>query len=151
MRVVLQRVSYASVKVDGKTVGEIGKGLLVLAGIGKDDTDEDLSYIANKIVNLRIFEDEAQKFNRSLLDIKGDLLVVSQFTLYADCRKGRRPGFTDAAPPEQASAMFERFVNLLREFPLKVETGVFQAMMDVNLCNYGPVTIIMDSKEMIQR
>ncbi|MCD6385561.1 D-tyrosyl-tRNA(Tyr) deacylase [Candidatus Sumerlaeota bacterium] len=151
MRVVLQRVSQASVKVNGKTVGEIGKGLLVLAGIGKDDTEEDLNYIANKIVNLRIFEDEAQKFNRSLLEIKGDLLVVSQFTLYADCRKGRRPGFTDAAPPEQASAMFDQFVNILRGFSLRVETGVFQAMMDVNLCNYGPVTIIMDSKEMSRR
>ncbi len=148
MRVVLQRVSRASVKVDEKTVGEIGKGLVVLAGIAANDTVDDLEYISNKIVNLRIFEDEEQKFNRSLLDIKGELLVISQFTLYADCRKGRRPGFTGAAPPQEATALFDCFVAMLSSHSLKVETGIFQAMMDVSLCNYGPVTIYMDSKEM---
>jgi D-tyrosyl-tRNA(Tyr) deacylase len=148
MRVVLQRVSEASVCVDGKRVGEIGKGFVVLAGIGKDDADADLDLLANKIVHLRVFEDAEGKMNRSLLDVNGSLLVISQFTLYADCRKGRRPSFIDAAEPSFASDLFERFVCRLRQFPIRVETGVFQAMMDVRLCNYGPVTIWMDSKEM---
>jgi D-tyrosyl-tRNA(Tyr) deacylase len=151
MRVVLQRVRSAEVVVDGNTVGQIGKGLLVLAGISGEDTEDDLRYMAGKIVNLRIFEDEERKLNRSLLDIKGEMLVISQFTLYADCRKGRRPSFVAAAPPDKASVMFDRFVDTLKEFSLKVETGVFQAMMDISLCNYGPVTITMDSGEMKKR
>ncbi len=148
MRVVLQRVQNASVEVEGRTTGTLGKGLLVFAGIGEEDTEDELRYIARKIVNLRIFEDEARKFNRSLLDIGGGLLVISQFTLYADCRKGRRPSFTGAAPPERAAAMFDHFIEILKEFEIEVETGVFQAMMDVTSCNYGPVTIIMDSRDM---
>ncbi len=148
MRVVLQRVTRATVEVEGERVGEIGKGLLVLAGIGNDDTEEDLHLIANKIVNLRIFEDEEHKFNKSLLDVGGELLVVSQFTLYADCRKGRRPSFTEAAPPEKASALLDKFVEILRTYNVNVQTGVFQAKMAVSLINYGPVTINLDSKEL---
>lgn len=148
MRVVLQRVSQAEVGVGGEKVSEIGKGLLVLAAVGNDDTEEDLTYIANKVVNLRIFEDEEKKLNKSILDICGELLVVSQFTLYADCRKGRRPSFIAAAPPEKAEAMLNKFEEILRSFGVKVKTGIFQAMMDVRLCNYGPVTIILDSKEL---
>lgn len=148
MRVVIQRVKHASVVVDGAIVGAIEKGLLVLAGISAEDTEEDLLYIANKIAHLRIFEDDEHKLNRSVLETGGGILVISQFTLYGDCRKGRRPSFIDAAPPDKAASLFERFVDMLREFNLTVETGVFQAMMDVTLCNYGPVTIVMDSKEM---
>ena len=148
MRVVVQRVMNSSVAVDNNIVAEIGKGLLILAGMKSDDTDDDLRYMAGKIVNLRIFEDEERKLNRSVLDIDGELLVVSQFTLYADCRKGRRPSFIEAAFPALAADLFERFVAVLREYPLKVKTGVFQAMMDVRLCNYGPVTVVMESKDM---
>ncbi|MCX7765763.1 MAG: D-aminoacyl-tRNA deacylase [Candidatus Sumerlaeia bacterium] len=148
MRVVLQRVMQAWVDVAGQCVGKIGKGLLVLAGIGNADTEEDLQLIANKIVNLRIFEDEEQKFNKSLLDVGGELLVVSQFTLYADCRKGRRPSFTEAAPPETAAVLLDRFVELLRAYNVNVQTGVFQAKMAVSLINYGPVTIALDSREL---
>jgi D-tyrosyl-tRNA(Tyr) deacylase len=148
MRVVVQRVSEASVKVSGEISGEIGKGFLVLVGFGRDDTEEDIEQIANKIVHLRIFEDAERKMNLSLLDVGGSLLVVSQFTLYGDCRKGRRPSFVEASEPGRASELFERFVLRLREFPLRVETGVFQAMMEVRLCNSGPVTIWLDSKEL---
>ena len=148
MRVVLQRVSGAAVRVDGKTVGKISLGFLVLAGIGQNDTEEDYRFIAEKIVNLRVFEDEAGKMNRSLPDVKGALLVVSQFTLFADCRKGRRPSFIKAAPPDKACADFDKFVRILREKSVKVETGIFGAMMDVELVNDGPVTIILDSEEM---
>jgi len=149
MKAVIQRVREASVSVDGKVVGEIGEGLLVLAGIARDDTEATLRSVASKIVNLRIFEDDEGRMNRSLLEIGGQLLVVSQFTLMADCRRGRRPSFTDAAPPEVAAGLFERFVEMLREHPCKVETGVFQAMMEVRLNNWGPVTIILDSADLL--
>lgn len=148
MKAVLQRVKEASVTVEGKLVGQIGPGLLVLVGIGAQDDEQTLRTVANKLVQLRIFEDEEGKMNLSLLDSGGQLLVVSQFTLYADCRKGRRPSFTDAAPPKQASALFERFVEILREMVPDVQTGVFQAMMEVRLNNWGPVTIVLDSKEL---
>ncbi len=149
MRVVIQRVNEASVTVDGQVVGAIGQGLLVLAGMAPDDDDKTLEIMAQKIVNLRIFEDDAGKMNRSLLDVGGELLVVSQFTLFADCRKGRRPSFVGAAPPHQASELFDRFVNILRGMCPRVETGVFQAMMEVRLCNWGPVTIILDSADLL--
>lgn len=149
MRIVLQRVTRAEVKVNGETVGRIGPGFLVLTGIGREDTEKDYRFIAEKIVNLRVFEDHEGKMNRSLLDMEGELLVVSQFTLFADCRKGRRPSFISAAPPDKASSDFERFVSILGEHHVKVETGVFGAMMDVELINSGPVTILLDSTEMM--
>ena len=148
MRVVLQRVKRASVTIEGRVTGEIERGFMILAAIGAGDTEEDLQYIADRIIHLRVFEDDAGKMNRSLVDIGGAMLVISQFTLYADCRKGRRPGFTDAAPPEQASRDFARFLDILRASGLQVETGRFGAMMDVDLLNSGPVTILMDSREM---
>ncbi|MGB9692791.1 MAG: D-aminoacyl-tRNA deacylase [Candidatus Sumerlaeaceae bacterium] len=148
MKAVLQRVKEASVSVDGKVVGAIGKGLLVLAGMASDDSDAVLETMAQKIVNLRIFEDDAGKMNCSLLEVGGELLVVSQFTLFADCRKGRRPSFVGAAPPQVAAALFDRFVERLRQLCPHVATGVFQAMMEVRLCNWGPVTIVLDSGEL---
>ena len=148
MKVVLQRVREASVSVDGKAVGRIDGGFLVLAGIAAGDDDAALETMANKIVNLRVFEDDAGKTNRSLLETGGALLVVSQFTLFADCRKGRRPSFMGAAAPDTASAMFEKFVGKLRSLGPRVETGVFQAMMEVRLNNWGPVTIILDSQDL---
>ena len=148
VRVVLQRVSRASVTTGGNVVGEIGRGFLVLAGIGQDDLEQDYKFIAEKIVNLRVFEDEEGKMNRSLLETGGSLLVVSQFTLFADCRKGRRPSFINAAPPEKAGADFDKFLALLKQYRIKVESGVFGAMMDVELVNDGPVTIILDSQEL---
>lgn len=149
MKVVLQRVREASVTVDGQVVGSIGEGLLVLAGMAPDDTEDILDLMAQKIVNLRIFEDDAGKMNRSLLEVGGALLVVSQFTLFADCRKGRRPSFVGAAPPQLASSLFDRFVDKLRALGPRVETGIFQAMMEVRLCNWGPVTIILDSADLL--
>lgn len=148
MKAVLQRVREASVAVDGRIVGRIDAGLLVLAGMASGDDDATLRAMAAKIVNLRIFEDEAGKMNLSLLDTGGGLLVVSQFTLFADCRKGRRPSFMGAAPPADAAVLFERFVAILREACTRVETGVFQAMMEVRLNNWGPVTIQLDSREL---
>jgi len=148
VRVVLQRVSGSSVSIEGKIVGQIGSGFLVLAGIGTDDTEQDYKFLAEKIVNLRVFEDDEGKMNRSLLETGGSLLVVSQFTLFADCRKGRRPSFINAAPPEKAAADFDKFLALLKQYQIKVESGVFGAMMDVELVNDGPVTIILDSKEL---
>lgn len=145
MRAVVQRVKQSSVKANGETVGRIGKGLLVLLGVAKGDGDEDVKYLANKIVNLRIFEDEDGKMNKSVLDIGGELLAVSQFTLLADCRKGRRPSFIAAAEPEKAAELYEKFVDLVRAQGVAVQTGRFQAMMEVALINDGPVTIIIDS------
>jgi D-tyrosyl-tRNA(Tyr) deacylase len=145
MRVVVQRSKKASVEVAGKTVGKIDHGLVLLVGIKHDDTLEDVQYVANKIVNLRIFEDEQEKMNRSLLDVDGAILSVSQFTLYGDTRKGRRPSFIDAAKPEKANELYEAFNNILREKGIIVETGTFGAMMDVHLTNDGPVTLIVES------
>ncbi len=147
MRVVVQRVTSSKVIVDNKVVGEINKGLNLLIGFSKEDTDEDLLYLKDKIVNLRIFEDDNDKMNLSLLDVKGDILAISQFTLYGDCRKGRRPNFMEAEGGDRAKALYERFVQLLRETNLKVETGEFGAHMKVDILNDGPVTIILDSKK----
>jgi len=145
MKAVLQRVSSASVTVDEDIVGQIGAGLLVLLGVEQGDTDKDLVYLADKTAHLRIFEDDAGKMNLSVLDVGGEVLVVSQFTLLGDCRKGRRPGFTKAAPPEQADVDYLKFVDELCRFGLKVETGTFQAHMHVALVNDGPVTLLLDS------
>jgi len=147
MRALLQRVTRASVVVEGSVVGEIGAGLLILLGVAKPDTVADAEYLADKILNLRIFSDAEGKMNRSLLDIQGSLLVVSQFTLYGDCRKGRRPGFDAAAPAEQARALYESFVEIARRSGLRVETGVFQAHMEVALINDGPVTLMLETGE----
>ncbi|HEY8529848.1 MAG TPA: D-aminoacyl-tRNA deacylase [Paenibacillaceae bacterium] len=146
MKVVAQRVSRARVRVGGETVGEIGPGLLLLVGVGRDDEERDVVWMAEKVAGLRVFEDEAGKMNLSVLDVGGSILSVSQFTLYGDCRKGRRPSFADAAPPEMAKELYETFNDLLRTKGLKVETGVFGAMMEVELVNDGPVTLIVDSK-----
>ncbi len=148
MRALLQRVTQASVVVEGSVVGEIGAGLLILLGVAKPDTAADAEYLADKILNLRIFSDVEGKMNRSLLDIQGSLLVVSQFTLYGDCRKGRRPGFDAAAPAEQARALYESFVEIARRSGLRVETGVFQAHMEVALVNDGPVTLMLETGQL---
>jgi D-aminoacyl-tRNA deacylase len=148
VRALLQRVSYASVTVDEQVVGQIGKGLLVLLGVGQDDSEVQVKTLADKIVHLRIFEDDEGKMNRSLLDIGGEVLVVSQFTLYADIRKGRRPSFTDAAPPAIAEPLVERFQEAIAAHGIKVAGGVFGAMMEVELINQGPVTIWMDSEQL---
>ncbi len=146
MKVVVQRVKHASVKVDGKTVGQIGKGLMLLIGIADTDTEEDIEFVANKCLNLRIFEDALGKMNRSLLEVGGEILAISQFTLLGDTRKGRRPSFVHAADPEKGKAYYDRFVERLRRSGVKTETGIFGAMMDVELLNYGPVTLIVESK-----
>ncbi|HEX8636842.1 MAG TPA: D-aminoacyl-tRNA deacylase [Pyrinomonadaceae bacterium] len=145
MRAVLQRVSRAKVTVGNETVGEIGKGILILLGVSRGDSETEARYILEKTVNLRIFEDADDKMNLSLSDIKGDLLVVSQFTLCGDARKGRRPSFVEAAAPDDANRLYEFFVAEARRRVVKVETGRFQAMMDVELSNDGPVTILLDS------
>ncbi|AUG58159.1 D-aminoacyl-tRNA deacylase [Acetivibrio saccincola] len=147
MRAVVQRVTYSKVTVENKTVGEIGKGLNVLLGIGKEDGQKDIEYLVDKIINLRIFEDENGKMNVSLKDINGQLIVVSQFTLYGDCRRGRRPGFDRAARPEDAEKIYNRFIEECKKHGVKVETGKFQAMMSVEIHNDGPVTILLDSKK----
>ena len=147
MRAVVQRVSSASVAVDGQTVAAIERGFLVLLGVANGDTDREAEWLAEKIAGLRIFEDEAGKMNLSVQDIGGAILVVSQFTLLADCRKGRRPGFTDAAPPAEADRLYQVFVSALRKSNTPVETGVFQAHMDVSLVNDGPVTVILDTRQ----
>ena len=144
MRVVLQRVSHGRVRVGERTLAEIGVGLVILLGIGPDDGEEQARYLVEKIANLRIFEDAEGKMNRSLLDTSGQVIVVSQFTLYADTRKGRRPSFTDAAPPETASLLVERFAGLLRELGVPTQTGEFGAHMLVEIANDGPVTIWME-------
>lgn len=145
MRAVIQRVNYALVKVDGETVGEIGKGYLVLLGAGKGDTEEDCSYLADRIMGMRIFSDENGKINLSIKDVDGELLIVSQFTLYGDYKK-RRPGFLDAAPPNEALALYEHFCKLCEGQVKKVAKGVFGADMKVNLENDGPFTVCLDSK-----
>ncbi|WP_053957020.1 D-aminoacyl-tRNA deacylase [Inediibacterium massiliense] len=147
MRAVIQRVSQANVIVDENIKGKIKKGFLVLLGVEEDDDEKDVIYMAEKIINLRVFEDENEKMNLSLLDIKGEMLVVSQFTLLGDCRKGRRPNFMNAAHPEKANELYIKFIKKCREFKLNIQTGVFQAHMQVNLCNDGPVTMLVDSKK----
>ena len=145
MKVVIQRVKESSVTVDDVLVGQIGKGLNILVGVGHDDSKKDVDYLVNKCVNLRIFEDENGKMNKTLLDISGEVLVISQFTLYADCRKGRRPSFVDAARPEHANELYEKFVEKLRKLNVNVATGIFGADMKVDILNDGPVTIIIES------
>ncbi len=145
MRLVLQRVSRAKVSVDGEVTGEIGRGILVLLGVSRNDTDAEARSMVEKTLNLRIFDDENGKMNMSLIDIGGELLVVSQFTLYGDARKGRRPSYIDAAGPDEANRLYEYFVAEARKHVAKVGTGRFQAMMDVELVNDGPVTILLDS------
>ena len=147
MKALLQRVTGASVSVAGEVVGKIGQGLVVFVGVANGDTERDAQYLAQKTVSLRIFPDEAGRFNLSALDIKGELLVVSQFTLLADTKKGRRPSFVGAAPPEEAEVLFGRFVREARATGLKVETGRFQQYMQVEIHNDGPVTILLDSRE----
>jgi D-tyrosyl-tRNA(Tyr) deacylase len=147
MRAVVQRVSRAKVTVDGQVTGEIGDGILLLLGVAGQDTENDVRYLVEKTLNLRIFEDAEGKMNLSLLDIDGGLLVVSQFTLYGDTRRGRRPSFIDAAPPEKASQLYELFISESKKQVRNVAAGVFQAMMDVDLVNSGPVTILIDSEK----
>jgi D-tyrosyl-tRNA(Tyr) deacylase len=148
MRAVIQRVSRAKVTVGGEAVGEIGKGILVLLGVSRADTEKEAVYLIEKTLNLRIFEDADDKMNLSLLDVAGELLVVSQFTLYGDARRGRRPSFIEAAAPAEANRLYEFFVAEARRQIAKVETGKFQAMMDVELVNDGPVTILLDSAKL---
>jgi D-tyrosyl-tRNA(Tyr) deacylase len=148
MRAVVQRVKRAEVRVNGDVVGSVGPGLLVLVGIGKTDADRDLQDLAVKIANLRIFEDEHRKMNRSLLEIGGQVLCVSQFTLYGDCRKGRRPSYDQAAGPDTAQRLYDDFVKALRSLGIVVATGQFQAMMEVELVNDGPVTLLLDSEKL---
>ena len=148
MRAVIQRVAQASVRVDGATLGAINHGLLVLLGVGQMDTPEDATQLARKTVHLRIFDDAEGKLNRSVLEVRGQMLVISQFTLYADCRKGRRPSFVEAARPETAKPLYEAFVAEARRQGVPVQTGAFQTLMDVALVNRGPVTIILDSQQL---
>ena|SRR3984957_7694457 len=145
MRVVVQRVSRASVTVEGRVAGEIGFGLMILLGVGREDTSAIAASMAEKVANLRIFEDDQGKMNRSLLDVKGSALVVSQFTLYGDARGQRRPSFITAAPPEKAKALYEEFARAMQGLGVAVATGIFQTMMSVELVNEGPVTILLDS------
>jgi len=147
MRVVLQRVKEAHVDVAGATVGSISTGLLILFGVTSIDTRQDADYLANKIISLRIFPDDEHRMNRSILEVGGSLLVVSQFTLYGDCRKGRRPSFDQAAPPEQARQLYEYFIERLSSRNIIVQTGVFQAEMQIHLVNDGPVTFVLDSPD----
>ncbi|NLP43940.1 MAG: D-tyrosyl-tRNA(Tyr) deacylase [Peptococcaceae bacterium] len=152
MRCVVQRVSKAAVRVNAEKVGQINigqinKGILALVGVENNDNDKDVSWLADKLLGLRIFEDGHGKMNLSILDVGGELLIVSQFTLLGDCRKGKRPSFSDAAPPAKAESMFDKLVETLRASGVKVETGQFQAKMDVELINDGPVTILLDSKK----
>ena len=145
MKIVIQRVSGASVSVDGKSVGKIGRGALIFLGVGRDDTDDDAQYLVRKVSDLRMFADDAGKMNISAQDAGAEFLVISQFTLYGDCTKGRRPSFDGAADPGKGKALYDAFVDLLRGRGFQVETGVFGAMMDVTLVNDGPVTFVLDS------
>lgn len=147
MKIVLQRVTHSSVEIEGKINGQINKGLMVLVGFASDDTTAIIDKMIDKLINLRIFEDEQGKMNRSLMDVNGSILSISQFTLYADCKRGRRPGFTDAARPEIAIPLYDYFNQELKEKGIDVETGIFGADMKVSLLNDGPVTIILDSQE----
>ena len=146
MKVLIQRVHQAKVTVNNKITGSINNGLLLLIGISEEDLEKDIDYLSDKCVNLRIFQDENGKMNKSLLDVKGEILAVSQFTLMADTRKGRRPSFINAANSEKGKLFYEKFVNKLKQFGIKVECGIFGAMMDVDLINNGPVTIMIESK-----
>jgi D-tyrosyl-tRNA(Tyr) deacylase len=146
MRAVIQRVKSAEVTVDGRVTGKIGRGLLVLLGVRKGDGESDLSFLSSKIPELRIFEDDSGKFNLSLREIEGEMLIVSQFTLYGDCRKGRRPSFSEAEEPTVAKTLYEQFISKLKEKGITVQTGEFQAKMEVHLINDGPVTLLLDSK-----
>lgn len=150
MRAVVQRVVSSSVDSEGVRSGTIGRGFCVLLGVTHGDSEADAKWLAEKIVNLRVFEDDAGKLNRSLADAGGEMLIVSQFTLYGDCRHGRRPSFSDAARPEQANALYQKFVEYVRALGVHAETGVFQTMMTVNIVNDGPVTLIIDSPEKTQ-
>ncbi|KPL19715.1 MAG: D-tyrosyl-tRNA(Tyr) deacylase [candidate division Zixibacteria bacterium SM23_81] len=145
MKIVVQRVSEAEVAVSGQSIGRIGAGLVLLVGMGHNDTEQQVRYLGEKCLNLRIFEDQEGKMNRSLMDVGGEILAISQFTLYGDTRKGRRPGFSDAAPPEKAEPLYERFVELLRAAGIKVKTGSFGAHMLVRIHNDGPVTLILEA------
>jgi D-tyrosyl-tRNA(Tyr) deacylase len=147
MRVLLQRVNKACVSINGKVIGRIGKGLVLLVGVAGDDTDKDINYLVEKVAGLRIFADDAGKFNLSIQDVKGELLIISQFTLLADTRKGRRPSFTEAAPPDQAESLFNEFVKRMHSTGLNTETGEFQQYMQVEIHNDGPVTIMLDSRD----
>jgi len=148
MRAVVQRVSRAAVRVDSKTAGEIGKGLVVLLGIRSGDSRDAADYLAEKVAHLRIFSDAEEKMNLSVSDVGGAVLAVSQFTLFGDVRRGRRPSYIDAAPPEEAEPLYEYFLSALRRHGLRVESGVFRAMMEVELVNDGPVTILLDSERL---
>jgi D-tyrosyl-tRNA(Tyr) deacylase len=147
MRAVVQRVKNAKVEISGKIIGETGKGLLIFLGVGDEDSEKDCEYLADKIANLRIFPDENDLMNLSSLDIGGGMLVVSQFTIWGDCRKGRRPSFTKAARPERAKELYEFFIGVMKKTGLKIAAGEFQEMMDVHLINDGPVTILLDSSK----
>ena len=147
MRAVVQRVSSAEVRVNGQILGSIGQGLLVLLAVGQVDQAQDAAYLAKKTLNLRIFEDGSGKMNRSVQDIGGGLLVISQFTLYGDCRKGNRPSFVDAAPPERAESLYTLYLEEVGKSGIEIASGKFQAMMDVSLVNQGPVTVLLDSKK----
>lgn len=147
MKIVLQRVKIARVKVKQEIVGEINSGILLFLGVGKDDREKDLEMLSNKIVNLRIFPDEKGKMNFSILDLKKEIMIISQFTLYADCRKGNRPSFTEAAPAELAELLYNKFVEKMKEYNLKVATGKFGEIMEIEAIQDGPVTIVLDTKE----
>ncbi|MFP4498623.1 MAG: D-aminoacyl-tRNA deacylase [Vulcanimicrobiota bacterium] len=147
MRAVVQRVLESSVSVDGEIVGKIGRGINILLGVSDEDTEKDIEYLAEKIANLRIFRDEEEKMNYSVKDIKGEALVISQFTLYGDCRKGRRPSYVKAGNPEKAKDYYEKFIKIMKEKEVPTQGGVFQAMMKVYILNDGPVTLLLDSKK----
>lgn len=147
MRALIQRVKSARVEIDSQKYSEIGEGLLIFLGVTHQDLEKDATFLVEKISTLRIFEDDQGKMNLSLIDVRGEAMIVSQFTLYADCKKGRRPSFTDAAPPDKANKLYDFFVSEFRKTEVLVKTGEFQAMMDVSLTNWGPVTIMLDTKQ----